>query len=122
MGRRFEPVTGYQISKEILWTGVSFNIRFRIAIINDFRNTYACVDYKKFGEDVMILDAWLLSPAHRGYNLRDDDIGIFLNYEQKLRTKSKQEALEFVDKLIEGSPPEARRELNLHKDYLARAL
>lgn len=66
----------------------------------------------------MTFGALLLSPAHRGYQLPEDDIGIFLNYEIVARVKSKAEALKIIDELLKDAPGE----VIAHRDYLERSL
>jgi hypothetical protein len=66
----------------------------------------------------MSLGAWISSPDHRGYQLPNDDIGIFLNYQQIARTKSKDEAVKILESLLEDAPGDVLKE----QDYLFRAL
>lgn len=68
------------------------------------------------------IGASLISPKHRGYDVKEDHIFIFLNYKQLYKTKSKKEALLYIDKLINETPSETKIELEFYKDYLLRAI
>lgn len=93
------------------------SILYRIAIINDFRSTFACIDYKNFGA-TMTLGAWLHEPSVKHRQHPSDDIGIFLNYNQIKRTKNKAEAIKIINELLEDAPKEVIQQA----DYLFRAL
>lgn len=68
------------------------------------------------------VDAFLISPKHKGYEIKEDHIFIFLNYKQLFKTKSKKDAILYIDKLINEAPVESKIELELHKDYLIRSI
>lgn len=76
---------------------------YRIAVLNEFRNNYAFVDFKKFGEMRHWTAGWTAWP-HRGYVTKDDRICVFLNYEQLVKTTAKEEALKKVKELIAECP------------------
>ena len=66
-------------------------IIYRIAVLNEFRNNYAFIDFKKFGITKLYGAFWTAWP-HRGFNDKEDRICVFLNYEQKIKTTSSKEA------------------------------
>lgn len=66
--------------------------------------------------------ASLISPKHRGYDIKEDHIYIFLNYNQLFKTKVKKEALSFIDKMINEAPIQVKADLHLYKDYLLKSI
>lgn len=78
-------------------------ILYRIAALSEFRNNWAYVDFKKFGEVKIYAAFWTAWP-HRGFNLKDDRICVFLNYDQLIKTTDKNEARKGLDKLIAECP------------------
>lgn len=110
------PSLPAKINKEI-WHDINLNLRYRVCVINDFDNSVSVVDCKKFGV-VMITDAWRVGSEHKGYQLPEDDIGIFLNYKLLHRTKSREEANKLVDKLIGEAPKELLSEFEQFIEYL----
>lgn len=71
----------------------------RICIINDFRNTNAVLDYKRFPE-AQILDAWIMTNSSEKLPLKVQSICVFFNYTKILETKSKEEAWKKVEELL----------------------
>lgn len=118
----YEPVDEGAIPSEAailkeIWHDINLNLRYRVCVINDFDNSVSVVDCKKFGV-VKITDAWRVSGEHKGYQLPEDDIGIFLNYKLLHRTKNKEEAKRFVDRLIGEAPKELKSEFEQLVEYL----
>lgn len=61
------------------------------------------VDYQKYG----IMEIWgagKFSPPHRGYQLKEDAIWVFLNYEKVGVFKDKDSAQRKVNELINDCP------------------
>ena len=81
-------------------------MQYRIGLINDFKNTYSFVDYREIGiEKVLKLwDACTVGGAHRGYQLAEDNLWIFLNFEKVLVTKSREEARAKIRELLDNAP------------------
>jgi hypothetical protein len=96
-------------------------ILYRIGILNEFRNNWAYVDFKQFGEVCIYASLWNAWP-HRGYNLKDDRICVFLNFTQLVKTESKDEAAKHLTKLIEDCPPKMHKFLVEEKCGLYKAL
>lgn len=78
-------------------------IRYRIGILNDFDNTHSFVDYRDWGT-LKTWDASRSGSAHRGYQLANDSIGIFLNFDLVLNTTSKPEARALIARLVADAP------------------
>ena len=55
-----------------------------------------------------IVDAFEVGGQHRGYQLKEDSIWIFLNFHKVAEVKSKAEAIGILRKLIANCPPEAK--------------
>lgn len=96
-------------------------IRCRIAVLNEFRNNYAFIDFKKFGITRSSTAGWVAWP-HKGYVEKDDRICVFLNYEQVCKTTARVEAEAALEELIGESPPEMRGFIEDEKYKLYRAL
>lgn len=77
--------------------------KFRISIINDFKNSLSFIDYKEYGT-LQIWDARKVKGTHRGYQTSEDNIGIFLNYNLIKTVKTKEEAEQLVKELLKQSP------------------
>jgi hypothetical protein len=75
----------------------------RIAVLNEFRCNFAYVEFKKFGEVRLYAAFWTAWP-HRGYDVKEDRICVFLNYEQLVKTTSKDEARNEVERLVAECP------------------
>jgi hypothetical protein len=67
-----------------------------------------------------IVDAFEIGGIHRGYQVRDDAIHIFLNFKKVAVVKSKAEAVGILNKLIRSCPPEALSALEEFKEILFR--
>lgn len=79
-------------------------LRYRIGVINDFRNSYSFVDYQQWGDKVKVWDASRTSSAHRGYALPDDSISVFLNFKKLQEFKTTEGANQLVRKLLSEAP------------------
>ena len=64
------------------------------------------------------LQAFEIREAHRGYQLKEDAIHIFLNFEKVVVARSKTEAVSTLDKLIQNCPLEAKKDFEDFKDIL----
>lgn len=96
-------------------------IIYRIGIINDFRETFAFVDYKKFGV-VEYLQAFFVLGDHKGFVEKEDRIHIFLNYKKQIATVDSKEAGAVLANLICSCPAEMAGYLAGTQDVLYRAM
>lgn len=96
-------------------------ILYRIAVLNEFRNNKAFIDFKQFGM-VKSYGAFWQSWPHKGFIEKEDRICVFLNYEQRTKTVSKDEARKEVDRLIAECPPPMSGFLFEEKYKLYKAL
>lgn len=97
-------------------------VLYRIGVINDFRNSWAFVDYRNFGE-VISTQALVTSWPHRGYDSSEDRIYVFENIKRKvLITTSKKEAWDKIQLMIDTAPSQAYKELVNHQGYLLKAI
>lgn len=94
---------------------------YRIAVLNEFRNNYAYIDFKKFGITKLYAAFWTAWP-HKGFVEKEDRICVFLNYEQVCKTTARVEAGAALEELIAGSPPEMRGFIADEKYKLRKAL
>jgi len=99
----------------------SIFLRYRVGIINDFKEVYAYVDYQKLG-DTTITAACEVKGKHKGYQDKDDAIHIFLNFNKVGVMKTKSEAVSLLNKLVEECPKFGKKDLEEFKEYLFRGL
>lgn len=92
-------------------------MKFRICVLNDFRQTHAVLDYKEYGV-IKDTHAWIHEGRPFKHIYPRDSITIFLNYDQILDTKEKDAAIEKLVELLDMCPPHARSEY----DVLFRAI
>ncbi len=78
----------------------AFNFRYRIGITNDFRDSFAFIDYKVYGE-LKIFDACYTAGVDRK---EDGSISVFLNFKKVGEYKAKSEAVSMVRKLLSEAP------------------
>lgn len=95
-------------------------LRYRVAVDNEFQNSFAYLDFKKFGdiEDFEALEV-------KGETKRQDPtdaIGIYLNFKQVALVKNKAEALKVVEKLIREAPPAAQKDFLNYSEILIKRL
>lgn len=76
------------------------NDRYRISIINDFRDSFAFVDYKVFGE-LKVYDACHVQGNTRTW---EQNIHVFLNFKKVGCFKTKSEAVSKIRELIKQAP------------------
>ena len=76
------------------------NFRYRIGVINDFRDSFAFIDYKEYGT-LKIFDACRTSGVDRK---EDGSIAVFLNFKKVGQFKSKSEAVSLLKKLLAEAP------------------
>lgn len=95
--------------------------RFRVAINNNFRKTYAYLDFKKLG---MVTDFVAFAGDSSGPNDEETtaSIGIYHNYKTVAIVNSKAEAMKELDKLIATCPNEAKKDYEQYKEVLYRSL
>ena len=72
------------------------NFRYRIGVINDFRDSYAFIEYKEYGT-LKIFDACRTSGVDRK---EDGSVAVFLNFKKVGQFKSKSEAVSLLKKLL----------------------
>ena len=78
---------------------VEDNVFYRIGVINDYRSSFSFIEYRKFG----ILESWSAGSfrdTHRGFEIKDDCISVFLNYQKVGVFKSKEQANQKIKELI----------------------
>ena len=93
-------------------------MKYRIGIINDFKDTTTVVDYQKYGI-MQSLQAWEVGGNnHRGYQLKEDAIWIFCNFQKVAVVKSRSEAVSVLNKLIANCPQEAKKDFEEYKEIL----
>lgn len=83
--------------------------RYRIGIINDFTSTITVADFQQWGI-MLLFEAFEIQTEHRGHQVAADAIHVFLNFDKRMKTVCKAEARAQVMKLIEGSPPQSRKD------------
>lgn len=74
-------------------------LQHRIAIINDFDDSFSYVEYKDWGT-LKVWNGCRVSSPHRGHQIADDVIIIFKNYQEVYRTKHKESARETIAFLL----------------------
>lgn len=77
--------------------------RYRIGVINDYRQTFSFVDYQDFGA-MQVWDACWVKGEHRGYNKASDSIGVFLNFKMVGEFKDTASAEALLRKLLREAP------------------
>ena len=78
-------------------------IQYRVGVIDDFRNTFSFVDYRKYGE-LEVWDGCTVGSPHRGYQLAPDAIFVFLNFKEVGRFKERGAAKGLITKLLHEAP------------------
>lgn len=78
-------------------------IFYRIGVINDFKNEFAFIEYRDYGE-LKIWNSCAVRCEHRGHQLAKDSIGVFLNFELVGEFRSFDEANALIRKLIAQAP------------------
>jgi hypothetical protein len=96
-------------------------VKYRIGILNDFKDTKTVVDFQKYGQ-MEVVGAFEIGGQHRGYQLKEDSIWIFLNYQKVAEVKSKAEAIGILRKLIKDCPPEAKSTFAEFEEILFRRM
>ena len=86
-------------------------------MINDFKETTTVVDFQKWGI-MTSLQAFEIGEPHRGYQLKEDAIHIFLNFEKVAVVKSKSEAVSILNRLIQNCPKESLSDFEEYKEIL----
>jgi len=104
----------------ILWSSPNPTL-FRIALQNDYRGTFAFIDYKQYGIMTSV-GAGVTGQKHRGYALSDDCITIFVNYQQVAQFKTKVDATRELKRILVKLPPEVLRSIEDLTYYLFDAV
>lgn len=91
-----------------------------MAVVNDIRNVTAFIDFKKFGE-VEYVDI-CQTKEQKDKISNNDGIGIFLNFDKILFTKTKLNAINELNRLINECPNEAKKDFEKYKEILFRSL
>ena len=94
-------------------------MKYRICVINDFKNTTTVVDYQKYGI-MQSLQAWEVGGIHRGFQLKEDAIWIFCNFQKVAVVRSRSEAVSVLNKLIANCPTESKSDFEEYKEILFR--
>lgn len=92
-------------------------LKYRISVIDDFRDTFSFIDAKLYGENYFF-GAGKFGGNHRGYQKSDDAIWVFVNYVKVGVFKNRQEARAFIQKLIDDCPKRFNKDFEEHKGYL----
>jgi hypothetical protein len=92
-----------------------------LAVNNDFNNTYAYINFFRSGEHIDFV-VCKVSGDHKGYQEKDDVIGIHLNFNKVALVKSKEEARSILDRLIENCPKECKKEFEQYKHTLYESI
>ncbi len=77
--------------------------RYRIGLIDDFRNEFSFVDYRDFG-GLQVWNACRIGMAHRGHQLSDDSIHVFLNFKKVGIYQDRQAANTVLSRLLSAAP------------------
>lgn len=96
-------------------------ILYRIAVLNEFRNEFAYIDFKKFGVTKAYGAFWTSWPR-KGYTDKEDRICVFLNFEQVCKTTARVDAEAALEELLAKAPPEMRGFIEDEKYKLYRAI
>lgn len=94
--------------------------KYRIGILNDFKNSYAYADFKDYGE-IQFFNV-SISSSTPDYQKSTDDIGIFLNYKLIARFKEKAPAIALVNKLLSEAPKQSLKDFNSYGIQILEAL
>lgn len=78
-------------------------MRYRIGIINDFKNSTSFIDYRVYGS-LQIWDACNSSGENGSFCKSSDSIKLFLNFKPIGEFKTSQEVEIIIKRLIEESP------------------
>ena len=116
-GSQFESDLADQIYKGETYDHIV--LRHRIGIINDFKEKTTVLDFQKYGQ-MEILDAFEIGGQHRGYQVPEDAIHIFLNFKKVAVVKSKAEAVNILNKLIQQCPAESKSDFDEYEEILFR--
>jgi hypothetical protein len=93
----------------------------RVAVVNDYQNTYAFLNFFKSGEHTDFV-ACEVSGDKPDRQEKDDVIGIHVNYKPVAKVKSRAEAIKVLDALMSECPKECRKEFEQYKEILYRSL
>lgn len=96
-------------------------VRYRVGVINDFNNTRSFMDYQQFGI-MYCFAACSVGTEHRGYQVKDDAIYVFLNFKKVGIFKSRSEALALVQKLIDDCPKQCKKDFITYGDTITKNL
>jgi hypothetical protein len=79
--------------------------RYRIGVINDFRDSFSFIEWKSYGDGKMQhWDACTVKGEHRGYQESTDAIHVFLNFKKVGEFKDTASAEALLRKLLREAP------------------
>lgn len=91
--------------------------------MNDFKEKHAYIEYHSYGQGhLQIFNFSTSGGIHRGFNLSDDHIFVFLNYNQLGKFKDKEQAVSLINKLFNDCPKECKQDFDNHKEKLLETL
>lgn len=117
-GCQFESDHGYHLNIGETYDNVV--LRYRVAVINDFKAVTAVVDLQKWGP-IEQVSAWQVVQPHRSYQDSSDAIHIFLNFAKIATTKNKSEAIQILNDLARRVPKELNKDMLEYKEILSRS-
>ena len=93
------------------------NIHHRVAIINDYRDSFAFIEYNNWGS-LEVCNA----SVSKSTSYSDTGIHIFINYNKISVCSSKEEAEQWIIKLINSFPKEANKMIKNTDSYLKECI
>ena len=91
-------------------------IKYRIGIIDDFRNTFSFIDGKLYGENYFFSAGKF--GGKKGYQKFDDAIHVFLNFKKIGVFKIREDANKAIKKLIDDCPKQFKSDFEQQREYL----
>jgi hypothetical protein len=95
--------------------------RYRIGVINDFKDAYAFADYKDWGP-LQTFDASFSTGRLPLFQVATHSIGVFLNFKLVGEFKDKASARGLVCSLINAAPASAQKDFEAHRQILLDAV
>jgi hypothetical protein len=78
-------------------------VKFRIAVIDDFLNTYCFIDYKDYGS-LQVWGASCVGSARPSFTAPTDSIAVFFNFDLVGGYKKRSDAAATIRRLLEQAP------------------
>ena len=80
-------------------------------VINDFNSENGCIEFHSYGNGRMeIFTSFKTKSKHRGFQLKEDCIDIFLNYKKVASIKNKEETKKILTDVLNNCPKECKRD------------